>query len=95
MESEFITVKDIEECEVPIKKVTRKYMTKYEKARILGIRALQISMNSPLMTDPDGETDPLRIAKKELRERKIPIVIRRHLPDNTYEDWKVDEMIIE
>jgi DNA-directed RNA polymerases I, II, and III subunit RPABC2 len=52
-------------------------------------------MNAPVMVDLEGETDPLEIAMKELRERKIPIVIRRYLPDMSYEDWPIDELIIE
>ena len=99
-------------------KTTTKYMTKYERARVLGTRALQIryghkrtstcftlfsssrtpsfltSMNAPVMVEIDGETDPLKIAQKELRERKIPIIIRRYLPDRSYEDWSIDELII-
>ncbi|CAI9092172.1 OLC1v1027352C2 [Oldenlandia corymbosa var. corymbosa] len=74
---------------------TSKYMTKYERARILGTRALQISMNAPVMVELDGETDPLEIAMKELTERKIPFTIRRYLPDGSYEDWGVDELIVE
>ncbi|KZV41044.1 hypothetical protein F511_14020 [Dorcoceras hygrometricum] len=66
---------------------TSKYMTKYERARILGTRALQISMNAPVMVELEGETDPLEIAMKELRQRKIPFTIRRYLPDGSYEDW--------
>ena len=76
-------------------RITTRYLTKYERARVLGTRALQISMNAPVMVELDGETDPLRIAQKELRERKIPIIIRRYLPDNSYEDWKIDELIID
>lgn len=38
---------------------TTPYLTKYERARILGARALQISMNAPVMVTLDGETDPL------------------------------------
>ena len=49
------------------KRVTTRYMTKYERARVLGTRALQISMNAPVMVDIAGETDPLKIAGKELR----------------------------
>ncbi|KAK1436435.1 hypothetical protein QVD17_02215 [Tagetes erecta] len=74
---------------------TIKYMTKYERARILGTRALQISMNAPVMVELEGETDPLEIAMKELRQRKIPFTIRRYLPDGSYEDWGVDELIVE
>ena len=53
------------------------------------------SMNAPVTVDIAGETDPLKIAQKELRERKIPMIIRRYLPDNSYEDWSLDELIID
>ena len=76
-------------------RVTTRYLTKYERARVLGTRALQISMNAPVMVDLDGETDPLKIAMKELRERKIPIIIRRYLPDGSHEDWSIDELIVD
>ncbi|XP_064112066.1 DNA-directed RNA polymerases I, II, and III subunit RPABC2 [Macrobrachium rosenbergii] len=76
------------------KRITTPYMTKYERARVLGTRALQIAMCAPVMVEIDGESDPLQIAAKELRERKIPIIIRRYLPDGSYEDWGIDELII-
>lgn len=62
-------------------RTTTPFMTKYEKARILGTRALQISMNAPVLVDLEGETDPLQIAIKELREKKIPLIVRRYMPD--------------
>jgi len=74
---------------------TLPFLTKYEKARILGARALQISMGAPLCIEIEGETDPLDIASKELLKRKIPILIRRYLPNGSYEDWNLDELIIE
>ncbi|GLU21054.1 hypothetical protein SLE2022_372190 [Rubroshorea leprosula] len=74
---------------------TSKYMPKYECARILGTRALQISMNASVMVELVEETDPLEIAMKELREHKIPFTIRRYLPDGSFEDWGVDELIVE
>ncbi|KAL0490962.1 DNA-directed RNA polymerases I, II, and III subunit RPABC2 [Acrasis kona] len=73
---------------------TTKFMTKFEKARILGTRALQISMNAPVMVELQGETDPLVIAQKELKQLKIPMIVRRYLPDKSYEDWHVNELII-
>ena len=76
-------------------RITTRYLTKYERARILGTRALQLSMNAPPMVELEGETDPLQIAMKELRDRKIPLVIRRFLPDGSYEDWALDELIID
>lgn len=76
------------------KKITTPYMTKYERARLLGTRALQIAMCAPVMVELEGETDPLQIAMKELKNRKIPIIIRRYLPDGSFEDWGIDELII-
>ena len=76
-------------------RITTKFMTKYERARILGSRALQISKNAPLMVDPAGESDPYKLAEMELSEKKIPFIIRRYLPDGSYEDWKVSELYIE
>ena len=80
-------------------RITTKYMTKYERARVLGTRALQISMNAPVMVDIGDETDPLKIAMKELRDGKVPIIIRRYLPNHSaeapsYEDWGVNELIV-
>jgi DNA-directed RNA polymerase I, II, and III subunit RPABC2 len=40
------------------KRVTTRYMTKYERSRVLGTRALQISMNAPVMVDIAGEKNP-------------------------------------
>ena len=74
-------------------RITTKFLTKYEKARILGARALQISKNAPILVNIDKEEwDPLKIAEKEMIERKIPFIIRRYLPDGSYEDWKVSEL---
>ena len=44
------------------------------------------------MVELEGETDPLEIARKELKDRKIPIIIRRYLPDGSFEDWSIDEL---
>lgn len=78
-------------------RVTTPYLTKYERARILGTRALQISMNAPVLVDIDNDTDvdPLTLAQKELRLRVIPLIIRRTLPDGSYEDWHIQELEVD
>ncbi|CAL4063124.1 unnamed protein product, partial [Meganyctiphanes norvegica] len=76
------------------KRITANRMSKYERARVLGTRALQIAMCAPVMVEIDEMTDPLRIAGRELRERKTPLIIRRYLPDGSYEDWGIDELIV-
>ncbi|KAI2809304.1 hypothetical protein RDWZM_003370 [Blomia tropicalis] len=91
--TEFLPTGDVQHRQ-STKKITTPYMTKYERARVLGTRALQIAMCAPIMVELEGETDPLQIALKELKERKIPLIIRRFLPDGSYEDWGIDELII-
>lgn len=74
-------------------RITSTFLTKYERARILGTRALQLSKNAPPMVVPQpGETDPYKLAERELAARKIPFIVRRYLPDHTYEDWKLSEL---
>ena len=76
-----------------VERITSSFMTKYEKARVLGTRALQISKNAPLMITPlPGESDPYKLAERELTEGKIPFIVRRYLPDGSYEDWKLSEL---
>ncbi len=50
--------------------------TRFEKARIIGARALQIAMGAPVLIDTD-KTDPLEIALEEFERGVIPITVRR------------------
>lgn len=51
--------------------------TRYEKARILGARSLQIAMGAPPFIDYENKDRPLQIAKKELEEGKLPITVKK------------------
>jgi len=65
--------------------------TRYEIARILGARALQISMNAPLLMDIPKEKleelnyDPLKIAEMEFNANVLPITVKRPLPSREEE----------
>ena len=76
-----------------VSKTTLPFLTKYEKAKLIGVRAQQISYGSPVMvTVPKGITNAYDIAMKEFEEKKIPILIRRYLPNGSYEDWRLEDM---
>ena len=63
------------------------HITRFERARIVGARALQISMGAPLLIETSKEsTDSIELALKELRAGILPITIRRRLPDDSYQD---------
>jgi DNA-directed RNA polymerases I, II, and III subunit RPABC2 len=74
-------------------RITSNVMTKYERARILGTRAQQLSRNAPTEIDTTGLTDPLKIAEEEVRLKKCPLILRRNFPDGSFEDWKVSELV--
>ena len=61
-------------------------ITRFEKARIVGARALQISMGAPILVDAEEITNPIDIAVTELDAGILPITIRRTLPDGTFQD---------
>jgi DNA-directed RNA polymerase subunit K/omega len=61
-----------------------KKLTRFERARVVGARALQISMGAPVLLDvPESLRSPIELAELELQEGALPISIRRSLPDGT------------
>ena len=69
------------------------YLTKYERARILGQRAKQIETGAkPLVKIPENIVDSYIIAELELREKKIPFIIRRPIPGGACEYWNLRDL---
>ena len=69
------------------------YLTKYEKAKILGQRAKQINSGSnPFVKVPDGIIDGYIIAEMELIQKRIPFIIRRPIPGNKCEYWNLKDL---
>jgi len=61
-------------------------LTRFERARIMGARALQLSLGAPVFIEiPENATTSLEIAMQELKLRVIPIVIKRTLPNGDYQ----------
>tara|TARA_B100001758_G_scaffold243999_1_gene254681 strand:- start:280 stop:909 length:630 start_codon:yes stop_codon:yes gene_type:complete len=68
-------------------------MTKYEKAKIIGIRAQQINSGSePFIAVDPNIIDGLTIANEELKKRKIPFIIRRPMPNGASEYWNINDL---
>jgi DNA-directed RNA polymerase I, II, and III subunit RPABC2 len=62
-------------------------ITRFEKARIVGARALQISMGAPILLEVNEDgSNTIDIALEELESGILPITIRRTLPDGTFQD---------
>ena len=67
-------------------------LTRFEKARIMGSRALQLSLGAPPFIDfSKNISTSLEIAMEELHQKVIPIVIRRTLPNGDYQNIAIDQ----
>ncbi|MDH3353175.1 MAG: DNA-directed RNA polymerase subunit K, partial [Nanoarchaeota archaeon] len=80
--------------------MTKPEFSKYERARIIGARGLQVSMDAPLLTEISEKEldeinyDPLRIAEKELDSGVLPISVNKPMPERkeeSIENIKVEE----
>jgi DNA-directed RNA polymerase I, II, and III subunit RPABC2 len=71
------------------------FITKYEKARILGERAKQINAGATPFVDVNQEIiDGYSIALAEFEQKKVPMIIRRPLPNGQSEYWKLEDLEI-
>ena len=89
------TVETHEVVEIPCEKgkvtIGPPTLTRFEKARIMGARALQLSQGAPpFIPIPKTARISLDIAMEELEQRVIPITIRRVLPNGDYQNIPID-----
>ena len=68
-------------------------LTKYEKTKILGLRTKQLNSGcDPYLDVPSNIIDNYLIAQLELKEKKIPIIIRRPISNDKFEYWKLEDL---
>jgi DNA-directed RNA polymerase I, II, and III subunit RPABC2 len=73
---------------------TYPFLTKYESARIVGFRANQLSQGAqPFISVPEHVTDVREIARMELAAKRLPFIVKRPLPDGTYEYWRLQDLL--
>jgi DNA-directed RNA polymerase I, II, and III subunit RPABC2 len=74
---------------------TYPFITLYEKTKIIGLRANQLSQGAkPFINVPPHITDVRDIARLELEQKRLPFIIKRPLPNGTYEFWRLTDLII-
>ena len=71
------------------------YLTQFERTKILGFRANQLSQGArPFIAVPAHVTDLREIAKMELEARRLPFIIKRPMPDGSFEKWRLSDLLI-
>lgn len=73
-------------------RMTKKILFNYERVRLLGERARQLSLGAKPMLKNVDTLDAKTIAKLELEHKVIPLIILRELPNGRIEKWKVSEL---
>lgn len=74
---------------------TYPFLTLYEETKIIGLRASQLSKGaSPFIKVPEYMSDVREIARMELREKRLPFIVKRPLPDGSYEVWRLSDLIL-
>lgn len=69
-------------------------LTRFERARIVGARALQVSLGAPILVQLDIDvSDAIDIAIVELNERVLPMTVRRSLPEGTFQDIPLIDLL--
>ena len=77
------------------KNISYPILTKYEYAKILGMRAQQLAMGTePLIEVTEDLDNVILIAEEELRQRKTPFIIKREIGINKFEYWKIEDLSI-
>ncbi len=86
-------VNDVGEIVLPKdKRITKPYMTKYERVRLIGDRTKQITLGAKTLIKNSLSYTPREIAELELKNNIIPMFIERVLPNNKKERWYVSEL---
>lgn len=81
-----------EQIILPEKRIATKFLTNYERVRLLGARTAQLSQGAKPMINGVKGMNPKIIAQLELECKMIPIKILRTLPNNTQEVWSLNEL---
>ena len=74
---------------------TYPFLNIYERTKIIGLRANQLSQGSrPFISIPEHITDVRDIARMELEQKKLPFIVKRPLPNGTFEYWRLSDLMI-
>ena len=90
-DKKIISYDDIIKKNKNIKKKTVPFLNKFERARLIGVRIQQLSSGAQPKICTKGFNSIKDIVEEELIQRKIPLIIKRILPNGESEDWRLEE----
>jgi DNA-directed RNA polymerase subunit K/omega len=79
---------------ISIPRIWPDHLTKYERSRIIGARALQISMGAPILIEElEKLGNPVEVAERELEQGVLPLTIRRSFPNGEHIEVPVRDLL--
>jgi len=77
------------------KHMSQPFLSVFEKTKILGFRSNQLAQGArPYVVIPEYITSTLDIARMELEQRRLPFIIKRPMPNGTFEYWRLSDLMI-
>jgi DNA-directed RNA polymerases I, II, and III subunit RPABC2 len=74
------------------------FLTIYEKTSIISLRMAQLANGAPTYLDTSmahsDRSDLRKVAERELKEKKLPFMVQRKMPNGKTEYWRLDDLII-
>jgi DNA-directed RNA polymerase I, II, and III subunit RPABC2 len=91
-----LMLKEVPTIDADENHTTYPFLTLFEKTKILGFRTNQLSQGARpfLEAIPEEITDVKEIARLELYQKRLPYILKRPLPDGTYEYWRLADLMI-
>lgn len=80
----------------PSNNKTKNILSKFEKVKVIGLRSEQLQRGAQpyIKLEPNQPFNPRDVAMQELKEHKLPFMLRRQLPDGTIEYFRLDDMVV-
>lgn len=74
---------------------TQPFLTLFEKTKILGFRTNQLAQGArPFIDVPAHVTTTLEIARMELEQKRLPFIVKRPMPDGSFEYWRLSDLTV-
>ena len=92
VQDNLVSLTDMKAKYDPSKNTTRNRLSRFEKAKMIGLRMEQLARGAPAQVEVGEDMTPRDIALKELEEKKIPMMIARTLANGTKEYWRMADL---
>jgi DNA-directed RNA polymerase I, II, and III subunit RPABC2 len=90
-----VSIQEVPPLKGDSKHTSQPFLSIFEKTKILGFRSNQLAQGArAYIVVPEHITNTLDIARMELEQRRLPYIIKRPMPDGTFEYWRLSDLML-